>query len=130
MQLVINRKIKSQNFMKTVILFLALIFSFAVNAQEIKPNFEKEGNLVKATYFHANGEVAQTGYFLKGKLHGEWVMYNEEGQKMVAGSYTNGLKNGKWVYNEGEELREVAFINNRIESVVKKENPDAVVYTK
>lgn len=116
--------------MKTAILFLALIFSFAVNAQEIKPNFEKEGNLVKATYFHANGEVAQTGYFLEGKLHGEWVMYNEEGEKLVEGSYTNGLKNGKWVYNEGKELREVAFVDNKIESVETKNNPNAVVFTK
>jgi len=115
--------------MKKAILFLALIFSFAMNAQEIKPNFEKEGKLVKATYFHENGEVSQTGYFLKGKLHGTWVMYNKEGQKVVVGNYTNGLKNGTWVYNEGEKLREVAFVNNKIASVVKKENPNPVVYT-
>ncbi len=115
--------------MKKTVLFLALIFSFALTAQEIKPNFEKDGDLVKATYFHDNGKISQTGYFLEGKLHGEWIMYNEEGVKMVVGNYTNGLKNGKWVYNEGEKLREVAFVDNKIASVVKKDNPEAIVYT-
>lgn len=39
-------------------------------AQTEKPVLEKEGNLVKATYYHENGKVKQQGYFKNGKLDG------------------------------------------------------------
>ncbi|NJB71693.1 antitoxin component YwqK of YwqJK toxin-antitoxin module [Saonia flava] len=117
--------------MKKAILFLAVIFSIStIYAQGEKPTFKKEGDLVKATYFHGNGEVAQMGYFLNGELHGEWKMFNEEGLKISSGEYLNGKKTGKWFFWKGEELQEVDFVDSRIVNVTKWNNSEPVVLNK
>ncbi len=112
--------------MKKAILMIAVIFTVGMYAQDTKPTFEKVGKMVKATYFHANGEIAQTGFLMNDKLHGQWLMYNEEGVKIAAGKYVNGKKEGKWFFWEGEILREVDFDNNKIASV-KNWNQSEVV---
>lgn len=113
--------------MKKVILVLAVIFSVSMFAQEVKPKFEKvEGDLVKATYFHDNGEIAQTGFLFKGKLHGDWFMYDLEGKKIASGSYENGERAGKWFFWNEAILKEVDFVDNRIK-YVKNWNQSEVV---
>jgi len=112
---------------KTFIAIAFLVFttlSYAQQKKEVKLN--KEINLIEATYYHDNGEVSQEGTFdLAGKLHGEWISYNEEGDKISVGKYTNGLKTGKWVFWSGTDKKEVEYNNNAIASVdgVKKEAP-------
>ena len=59
--------------MKKIILVAALLVSGMFFAQEIKPKFEVVDNMVKATYYHDNGQVSQEGLYLDGKLHGKWV---------------------------------------------------------
>ena len=92
--------------MKKAVFFLAVMFSVCIYSQRTEPTLEKVGKMVKATYFHENGEVAQTGYLLKGKLHGDWLMYDADGKKT-----------GKWFFWEGQILREVDFADNRIVNV-------------
>lgn len=116
--------------MKTITLFLTLIFSIAIYAQDHKPNFEKEGDFMKATYFHDNGKISQTGLFLDGKLYGIWKMYNEEGKKIAMGRYEAGKKTGKWFFWDNEGLREVDYADNRIANVVKWNNSGSVVVNK
>jgi len=116
--------------MKTITFFLALFLTVAVSAQDIKPTFTKEGDKVIATYFHDNGEIAQTGEFLKGKLHGEWSMFNNEGDKIASGAYLNGKKTGKWFFWKGEELKEVDFEDSRIVNITNRESKGAVVSNK
>tara|TARA_R110002051_G_scaffold250833_1_gene310184 strand:- start:4093 stop:4443 length:351 start_codon:yes stop_codon:yes gene_type:complete len=116
--------------MKTITLFLALFLTVTIFAQETKPTFTKEGNKVIATYFHDNGQVAQTGEFLKGKLHGEWNMFDEEGKKIASGEYVNGKKTGKWFFWKGEELKEVDFEDSRIVNVTQYKSKEAVVVNK
>ncbi|WP_127022875.1 toxin-antitoxin system YwqK family antitoxin [Flagellimonas beolgyonensis] len=103
--------------MKKAVLFLALMFVVAVSAQDTKPTFEKVGEMVKATYFHDNGEIAQTGYMLNGKLHGDWVMFDTQGKKIATGQYVNGTKTGKWFFWKSDVLKEVDFTDNRIVNV-------------
>ena len=113
--------------MVTVIMFLMATLVFG---QENKPVFEQEGEFVKATYFHANGNIAQTGFYLDGKLHGEWKMYDEEGKKIAMGQYDLGKKSGKWFFWEGEDLREVDYTDNKIASVIKWTDGESVVLNK
>lgn len=108
--------------MKTITTLFALVFTIGMMAQDVKPNYEKQGEMVKATYFHENGNVAQTGLFLNGKLHGQWKMYNESGRKIASGEYNQGVKQGKWLFWEGEMLREVDFVDSRIASVTNWNN--------
>jgi antitoxin component YwqK of YwqJK toxin-antitoxin module len=103
--------------MKKAVLFLAVMFAVGVSAQDTKPTFEKVGDMVKATYFHDNGEIAQTGYMLNGKLHGDWVMFNVEGKKIATGQYDNGEKTGKWFFWTSDKLTEVDYDNNQIAGV-------------
>jgi len=112
--------------MKNVLVVLAVVFSVYVNAQDKQPTFEKMGKVVKATYFHDNGEIAQTGEMLNGKLHGEWFMYDLKGKKIASGKYLEGKRSGKWFFWEGELLKEVDFENNRIVAVKKWNQSDAV----
>lgn len=73
--------------------------------------------MVKATYFHDNGEIAQVGYMLKGKLHGKWTMFNAEGTKIASGKYIDGAKQGTWYFYEGDKVKEVEFVANKIAAV-------------
>lgn len=114
--------------MKKIALVFAFIFSIAiVNAQSTKPVFEKADSKVKATYFHSNGEVAQVGHFLNGKLHGEWTMFNEEGKKIATGNYIEGKKTGKWFFWNKTELNEVDYKNSKIANVTKWNNEGTLV---
>jgi len=112
--------------MKKAVLIFAVLFSVGIYAQDTKPTLEKVGKMVKVTYFHDNGAVAQTGHLLKGKLHGQWLMYDAKGKKIASGKYSNGKKQGKWFFWEGEVLREVDFSDNRIVEV-KNWNQSEVV---
>ena len=112
--------------MKKAIFILAVMFSVCMYSQGTEPTLEKVGKMVKATYFHENGEIAQTGYLLKGKLHGEWLMFDTNGKKLASGSYENGKKVGKWLFWKGDVLKEVDFADNRIVNV-KNWNQSEVV---
>ncbi len=116
--------------MKKLVLFSALILSGMMQAQEVEPQYEIEGNLVKATYYHANGKVKQEGFYKDGKVHGKWVSYDESGKKLAMGEYKNGEKAGKWFFwNETSNLNEVDYKNSRVASVSQWEKA-TVAYTK
>ena len=93
---------------------MALMVSVAVFSQKPEPTFEREGDMLKATYFHENGEVAQQGTFLNGKLHGDWIMFDLQGSKIASGTYDQGKKTGKWFFWKDELLNEVDYAANRI----------------
>lgn len=112
--------------MKKAVLLLAMMFSVYMFSQDNKPTFEQVGKMVQATYFHDNGEIAQTGYLLKGKLHGQWFMYDVEGKKIASGKYIDGRRQGKWFFWEGEVLKEVDFKNNKIVAVKNWNQSEAV----
>ena len=109
--------------MKKLVILAVLMFSGVIFAQEAKPVLEPFGKKVKATYFHENGQVMQEGYFVKGKLEGNWVSYDENGNKIAIAEYKNGKKVGKWFFWTDSSdrgfatLSEVDYTNNRIASV-------------
>lgn len=108
--------------MKYLLIITALLFSTLSFAQSKKPVFEKEGDLVKGTYYFDNGEIRQSGTYKEGKLHGEWKSFNDAGDKVAVGNYTNGTKTGKWFFWDGKELSEVNYNKNEISSVKTHEN--------
>lgn len=98
-----------------------------ISAHTIEPKLEAYGNLVKATYYHENGRVQQTGFFKDGKLEGQWVSYDSNGAKTASGEYSAGEKTGTWVFFGPNTLAEVSYKNNKIESV-KNWKQEAVVH--
>lgn len=106
--------------MKNILASLLLVFTFSIaNAQEKEPLFEKQGDLVKATYFYENGAIKEVGFFKKDKLHKEWVTYNESGEKTTIAQYDMGKKVGKWYMIKNDTVKELTYENNKL---IKVEN--------
>ena len=103
--------------MKKMLILSAVLVSGLTIAQEKKPVLEQEGSLVKATYYHENGQIQQQGFFKNGKLEGQWVSYDENGVKKSFGEYASGEKTGKWVFWNDKTLSEVDYSKSRISSI-------------
>ncbi|MBW2961921.1 toxin-antitoxin system YwqK family antitoxin [Mesonia aestuariivivens] len=113
--------------MKKIVFMAMVILGVSVYAQEVKPNFEKKGEVIKGTYYYDNGEVKQEGTYNKeGKLHGEWIMYNAEGDKTAIGNYEKGVKTGKWFFWKKDELVEVDYANNQIADVTNWQSSNTI----
>jgi antitoxin component YwqK of YwqJK toxin-antitoxin module len=101
---------------KTMILSVLLLTGFTF-AQQVKPILEQKDDLVKATYHYANGQIQQEGFFKDGKLTGQWIAYDENGNKKSIGEYTEGQKTGKWFFWNDNSLSEVDYSKSKIENV-------------
>jgi antitoxin component YwqK of YwqJK toxin-antitoxin module len=112
--------------MKKCVILVAILFSGILVAQETKPELEAVGNTVKATYYYDNGQVQQEGFFKDGKLDGVWVSYDEKGNKTAVAEYTAGVKTGKWMYFNEKTINQVAYADNKIESVKNLQKKDAL----
>lgn len=112
--------------MKKYIIIAAVLISGMIFAQDAKPKLEAVGNLVKATYFHENGNIQQQGFFKDGKLQGEWTSYDTKGNKMAIAVYDKGEKTGKWFFWNNSVLSEVDYSKNQIATVKSWKN-DALV---
>lgn len=115
--------------MKKIIIAALLLSAGVVSAQDIKPKYEVENQMVKATYYYDNGNVKQEGFYKDGKLHGKWMAYNEDGTKQSMGEYSNGAKSGKWFFWNDKVLNEVDYTDSRI-AEVRTWSKDAVVLNK
>lgn len=108
--------------MKSVIIVLFAIISFAANAQNTRLVFtdspvntsefdgdqlafydsrssDAEQNEVITPYekFHANGQLAEKGLIVNNKPEGLWKKYNEDGKIIAKIRYSKGVKTGKWI---------------------------------
>lgn len=102
-------------------IFFAALMLITVNSfaqHKSKAEFKKDGDLTIATYYHDNGVVSQKGTFnSEGELHGVWISYDTDGEKITVGNYVNGKKDGKWLFWMGNTLKEVDYKNSQIASV-------------
>jgi antitoxin component YwqK of YwqJK toxin-antitoxin module len=107
--------------LKMILLGLAIISGGAVMAQEKNNTKELKlnGDLIEGIFYFDNGQIAQRGHYKDGKLHGEWIAYDQEGNKIAIGKYANGVKVDKWFFWNKGELSEVDYEENRIASVNK-----------
>lgn len=112
--------------MKKILILGAFLLSGVAFAQTTKPVLEQEGNLVKATYYYDNGKIQQQGYFKDGKLTGQWIAFDEQGNKKSIGTYVNGDKTGKWFFWNNDSLSEVDYSDSRVASV-KSWTQEAIV---
>ena len=106
--------------MKKLLIVVALmgVVSFASAQEKHKNIYVKEGNLIKATLFHDNGQISQKGYYTEdGKLQGEWVSYDTNGSKTAVANYEEGKKTGKWFFWNENTLSEVDYSQSKITGV-------------
>lgn len=104
------------------ILFACFISMVSLAQKERVLKLNNETNLIEVTYYHDNGAVSQTGaYTLDGKLQGEWLSFDAEGNKTVLANYDNGKKVGKWFYWTKETVKEVDYTTNVIANLKESE---------
>ncbi|MCG9791705.1 toxin-antitoxin system YwqK family antitoxin [Flavobacterium algicola] len=111
--------------MKKYILITLMLFSGIAFSQAKQPKLEAVGNAVKASYYYDNGQLMQEGFFIEGKLHGEWISYDDKGNKTAIATYDKGQKVGKWFHWSQSSLNEVDYSGNRI-AYVKNWKRDAI----
>lgn len=110
-----------------LLILAVILLSTTLTAQEMKPVFEKEGDLIKGIFYYENGNISQEGTYKDGKLHGKWVSYNKSGKKTAIAYYRNGEKNGKWFFWSADVLTEVDYENNRITEVKSYQSTGSLV---
>ncbi len=115
--------------MKKLCIAAMLVVSGVIFAQENNVKHEVVDQMVKSTFYHENGQVQQEGFYKDGKVHGQWVSYDENGKKVSLGQYDNGVRVGKWFFWTGSDLTEVDYSANKIASV-RKWSQEAVVQNK
>ncbi len=104
--------------MKNLLITTALLISGLIYAQNvIEPQYTIKNDLVEAIYFYDNGQIQQQGTYKDGKLHGTWVSYDMNGNKLSSGEYKNGSKVGKWLHWNEKTLNQVQFSESRITNV-------------
>ena len=103
--------------MKRGILIICILMIGSLSAQELKPIYEKTGDVIKYTSFHDNGKVNEIGYYKDKKLTGVWKKYNDQGKKITLANYKEGKKVGKWFFWTKDGLKEINYNNNVIENV-------------
>lgn len=103
--------------MKKIIILALILVSAIGYSQTEKPTFEKEGDLVKATYYYDNGNVKVQGFFKNKKLTGVWTAFDNDGKKTKIANYENGVKTGKWFIWDKDSLKEINYDNNVIVAV-------------
>ena len=103
--------------MKKAVLLVVLFISALGFSQDKEPTFEKEGDLVKATYYNEEGNISVQGYFKDKKLTGVWTSFDKQGNKVQTANYKEGNKVGKWFVWGNDSLKEINYSNNVIVSV-------------
>lgn len=98
-------------------ILLVFAFGFTQAQDKMQPKYEKQGELVKATYYYEDGKVHQEGFFKNKKLTGMWTKYDREGNKISIGFYKEGKKVGKWFQWHKNKLREITYKDNTIANV-------------
>jgi len=111
-----------KKFVASLIVFV-LMTSVSL-AQQKEPSFEKQGDLVKATYYYDNGMIKEVGFFKNDKLHDKWVSYNKEGKIKVVALYNNGEKDGKWYVVGEDSVKEVTYKSNKVINVQEVEESE------
>jgi len=120
----VNLHRDSKHYVMKKFAVLLTFFALTLSAQEnIAPQLEKQGELIKASFFHDNGKIAQTGFLKDNKRHGSWVGYNRSGKKIAMGYFKSDKKNGQWFFWKGDELIEVIYEDNKIVNVMEWNTP-------
>ena len=112
--------------MKKLFIAAMLVVSGVIFAQENNVKNEIVNKMFKSTYYYDNGQVQQEGFYKDGKVHGEWISYDINGNKVAMGQYQDGMKVGKWFFWNGLDLAEVDYSDSRV-AQVKKWSQGAVV---
>ena len=101
-----------------MILALVLVVPMSFGQEEKKDTYVLEGDQIVATLYHANGVIAQQGFYTKkGVLDGQWISFDAKGNKTAVAYYDQGVKVGTWTFYAGDIKKEVTYDQSKIAEV-------------
>ena len=76
-------------------------FQQSKNLDETKNGYNVDGkkNGEWVSYF-SDGNIQSICHFKNGVAHGSVIVYNEKGQELYRGNFSNGIKIGEWVFTD------------------------------
>jgi antitoxin component YwqK of YwqJK toxin-antitoxin module len=83
--------------------------------------------MISQSDYYEDGSVKQEGTYKDGKLHGEWISYEQNGKKNAIAQYKEGDKTGKWFFWANDILTEVDYNSNIIAEVKSYKNTRTLV---
>ena len=108
-----------------LILSLTMLISYAQRKEKYE-NLEAKNGLMyvkgetkpytgKCYTTHDNGKLGMGGYYVNGKMNGNWIWWYKNGNKKRYTQYKNGVKHGKniYYYKNGVKKSEIIYDNNR-----------------
>lgn len=81
-------------------------------------HFEWNGRRVTKTSYYADGTLKEVGSYFKGKLVGQWRSYGADGELRAIAYYKNGKKDGIWTFFNQNEVMTVEYLDNSIVNTV------------
>lgn len=112
---------------KVLIIFYIILFFFNLNVAYAKTNYE---DLVKRNglYYKKFSDIPFTGKidnlitngsFIRGKKHGIWIRYYQNGNLAFKGEFKNGIKEGLWIeyHSNGKIYTKGIYKNGKREGV-------------
>ena len=93
---------RGNNFYKISLYFFVLLINIncyaddiissspLLNIDKIKPSYELAGDQVKVTYYFENGAIYKQGFFKNKKLSGNWLEFDQKGNRVASGFYKEG----------------------------------------
>jgi antitoxin component YwqK of YwqJK toxin-antitoxin module len=111
----------------TFALFLGILMTGTAQSLEVareeghRTLYTYENGLIAFQTLDALDRVVETGFFLDGRPHGNWVRYDENGEITAQASYIFGNKEGRWmVWNHDRTvLFEINYEGNNKVSATK-----------
>ena len=109
-----------------ILIILLTVLPLSAQENDGPKTYVFEGDKIKYTEFYPNGQVLQTGYFLKGKNHGIWSSFNQDGTKKAEGTFENGKKIDAWFFWNDAVLIEVIYKNNSIQKAIQWDKSEVI----
>ncbi len=73
----------------------------------------------KWMWYHSNGKLLRQSSFHNGLQDGDFIEYNDSGNVITQGGYIDGLKEGKWIYINGNFESVGKYVDDMKDSIWK-----------
>ena len=111
-------------YIATLLLTFTIFLSFSQKTEKYENLEARSGSMYlkgdtepftgKCYTTHENGKLGMGGYYVNGKMNGDWIWWYTNGKKKRYTQYKNGVKHGKsiYYYKNGVKKSEIIYDNN------------------
>lgn len=91
--------------MKKIFLLFSLVFAFSMSAQKAYYTDDDGNGVIEYVLLDNEGNKLETGFYCNKKMTGTWISYHPGGKKNVVAKFKNGVRHGNWIiYNQQGQI--------------------------